>query len=146
MSDRNVNRIATLNSLVGLPWVSNARGPDAYDCYYLVKHVQQEIFGRSLPEVDVPNNPGLKWIMEQIAQHPERRKWREAEMLQGFVTAGDGAIVAMGAIERPAHLGVWFKAERAILHTDKPEGVVFQDLLSCRARGWQRMRFYEYIG
>jgi hypothetical protein len=111
-----------------------------------VKHVQQVIFGRVMPEVEVPSDPSLRWVMEQIAKHPERVKWREADMLQGFVTASDGAIVAMAASERAAHLGVWFKNERAILHTDKPEGVVFQDLLSCRARGWHRLRFYEYIG
>ncbi len=133
-----------LNQLIGLPWVANAKGPDAYDCYHLTRFVEHSLFGVEMPDVVVPADPGWKWIIDQIARHPERQRWQEVsyDYKSGNVPR-DGSIVALGSTTQAAHIGVWFEPERSILHTDNPEGVVFQDMQTVRMRGWQRQRFFE---
>jgi len=145
---KNEQRVRTsfLNSILGKPWVANAKGPDAYDCYHLAQYIQKTLFGREMPDIEVPADPTWGYIIDQIENNPERAKWREVpNSMFNIVKAADGALVAMAASQRAAHIGVWLKPEQLIVHTDKPDGVVFQDLTTIRAYGWQRLRFYEPV-
>jgi hypothetical protein len=52
---------------MGKPWESGAQGPDAYDCFALVRAVQRDVFGRDLPLIvldatntDIVQNAFLK--------------------------------------------------------------------------------------
>lgn len=137
-------RAAYLTSLIGKPWQANAKGPDAYDCYHLAAKVQKDMWGRSLPAVEVPEEPSWAWIIKTLEEHPDRVNWALQEDVLGKVHA-DGAMVLMAASRLPAHIGVWFRNERSILHVDNPDGVVFQDVPTIKAIGWQRLRFYEPV-
>ena len=142
-----VDRSAYLNGLIGIPWVANARGPDAYDCYHLARKVQLDLWRRELDDINVPSEPSWRYMINAIQNHPERQKWAEITPVPGNVhMIADGALVAMGASARSAHLGTWFSVERRILHVDNPDGVTFQDQSSLRAMGWHLLRFFEYIG
>lgn len=138
-------REEVLSSLIGKPWVANAKGPDAFDCYHLTQYVERVLFNTAMPDFAVPNNPTWRFILEQLQNHPFAKLWKEVPTVNGLVTAKDGAIVLMSASKRPAHMGVWFKKEMCILHTDEPDGVVFHDLPTIRMLGWGRLNFMERL-
>jgi hypothetical protein len=140
----DVFRYKILNDLLGKPWVANAKGPDAYDCYHLAQHVQRVIWNRTLPELEVPNSPDWKYIIRTIEESPVKKDWKEVPLVAGMpIKARDGALVVMAASVRGTHVGVWFEKERCILHVDKPDGVYFHDLMTLKMMGWQKLRFYE---
>lgn len=134
-----------LAPLIGLPWVANAKGPDAYDCFHLVQHVQKELFGVEMSDVEVPNEPSWFTVIDMIRAAPEFVNWREVYPAVGIHPA-DGTIVVMASHRLPAHIGVWLKPERSVLHVDRPVGVVLNGLVQLRTLGWNRLRFYERRG
>lgn len=139
-------RYAELNRLIGMPWVANASGPDAWDCYHLTRYVQRKFWNREMPDIVVPNDPTWTYIIRTIEEHEERKNWREVPTIAGMpIRARDGALVGMAASTRPAHMGVWFSRDQAILHVDNPDGVMFQDIQTIKMMGWQKLRFYEPI-
>lgn len=132
--------------LMGKPWEANAKGPDSYDCWHLAVHVEQQLFSRLLPDVDVPESPSWQWMITTIQSHPERRHWRLVlPDSMGLVRAGDGAMVLMARSDRPAHIGVWLQAERMIIHADPRAGVVCDSLLDLKTKGWVKLRFHEPV-
>lgn len=141
-----MSRADILCGFLGKPWVANAKGPDAYDCWHLAVAVSGALFGRVLPEVVVPAQPTWAWMIGAIEHHPERARWalvREDRM--GLITAGDGAVVLMARRDRPAHIGVWLGPERVVVHADPNYGVVCDSPVDLRAKGWVKLRFYELL-
>jgi cell wall-associated NlpC family hydrolase len=139
-----IDRVAFVTGLIGKPWVANAKGPDAYDCYHLVQHTQRHLFNREMLDIHVPNDPTWKYIAKAIEAHPERANWEPITLTPTtYSKAPDGSIVVLGANRYGMHLGVWFQPENGVLHTDNPDGVVFHDLLTLRALGWQRLIFFR---
>lgn len=137
------SRYKFLNTLIGLPWVANAKGPDAYDCFHLVQHVEKELFGRSMKDVIVPNE--LSWwdVIRLIEGSEEFANWQEIVTVDPRVfQPEDGAIVAMASHRHAAHIGVWFSPEHRVLHVDRPAGVCYHDMPTLRVLGWMRLRFY----
>lgn len=47
-------------AFTGKPWAAGATGPDAFDCWGLVRHVQRERYGRDLAHLAVPSD-GQQW-------------------------------------------------------------------------------------
>jgi hypothetical protein len=139
-------RADALNAVLGRPWLANAKGPDAFDCWHLTAHIQAVIFGRILPTVSVPAAASWAWMIAAIESHPERQNWRfvPADRM-GLVKAGDGAVVLMARYDRPAHIGTWLKAEGRVIHADARLGVVCEPLVELRTKGWTKLRFYEPI-
>ncbi len=136
------SRNVALNSFLGKPWVANAKGPDAYDCWHLAVAVSAALYGRVLPLLAMPADPSWAWMIDTIRTHPERDNWRELP-LTPLVTALDGAIVLMARMTRPAHCGVWLAPERRIIHADPTLGVVVESPQDLVASGWRRLRYYE---
>ena len=137
-------RIKFIESLIGIPYSKNAKGPDAYDCWHLTVHVEKVMFNRMAPYVDVPETANWGWMVEQFKSHPELENW--VELLQpanGLINASDGAVVLMARNKQPAHCGVFLLRERGVIHADENDGVVFQDIPTLRANSWARLRFYE---
>lgn len=131
-----------LDGLIGTPWILNAKGPDAFDCYHMVIYVQRYLYGRNIPEIIAPANASYKWLATTFAhyqQTPEFQSW----MVVDRKDAREGAIVLMGSTLRPSHIGVWFPKQLSILHCDKPDGVMFQDLNTLKMQGWHRLTFYD---
>lgn len=137
-------RTTFLNDTLGRPWQANAKGPDAFDCWHLAAYASQALFQRPLPAIAVPDAPTWPWMIDTIRNHPERANWRECPA-GPLVQAKDGAIVLMARMTRPAHIGLWLAAERAVLHCDPRFGVVLEKPLELVTAGWRRLRWYEPV-
>jgi hypothetical protein len=138
------NRSDLLCSLLGKPWVANAKGPDAYDCWHLACAVSRAIWGRELPTVAVPANPSWAWMIGAIEHHPERQRWALVPNdAMGVIRAGDGALVLMARRDRPAHIGVWLAPERGVMHADPRFGVVLDTPVDLHTKGWVNLRFFQ---
>lgn len=133
------HRTAFLTSLIGRPW-SRERS-----CWHLAAEVQATLFGRDLPSVTLPAAPTWRWMMDTLATHPERARWREVAPppVAGLITAPDGALVAMARADQAAHVGVWLAPERRIIHCDESFGVQAETPAALRAAGWNRLMFFE---
>jgi cell wall-associated NlpC family hydrolase len=137
------DRTAFLRAQIGKRWCANGRGPDVFDCWHLALHVQRELFGRALPSVDVPSDPGWAWMLETIAAHHEHANWVLRSNENGLISAADGALVLMARSKRAAHIGVWLQPEQGVIHCDQTSGVMFDDAATLRASGWRKLMFYE---
>jgi hypothetical protein len=139
-----VTRNEVLLSVIGKPWAANARGPEAFDCFHLMAHVQRVLAGRGFDDIEVPDDPSWSWMIEAIETHPDRQRWREVPAsAMGLVRARDLSVVLMARRTNPAHVGVWLKPEAAVIHADQDHGVICDPLADLRTKGWQRLRFYE---
>ena len=125
-------------SLIGKPWVYGGRGPDAFDCWGFVQHVQRIQYGVNLPEVIVPDSwPAVRKLLET---HEEHRHWDKVPQPM------DGDIVMMARNKVPAHVGVVIEANgsKGILHCFDPSGVVYQTFPALRTSGWGGLTFYRH--
>lgn len=141
-----MTRNELLRSLVGKPYAENAKGPDAYDCWHLVRHVRAALFQDVLPDFDVPEKPSLLWLAHMFKNADERKNWRQV-IQQGIVwnPGADGNLVLMSKATSAVHIGIWLKAERGILHSVETDGVVFQDIPVIKANGWGHLRYFERV-
>jgi cell wall-associated NlpC family hydrolase len=137
------DRTAFLRAQIGKRWRANGRGPDVFDCWHLARYVERELFGRALPSVNVPSDPGWAWMLETIASHPEHANWVRRPTENGLISATDGALVLMARSQRAAHIGVWLQPEQGVVHCDQTSGVKFEDAATLRASGWRKLMFYE---
>jgi cell wall-associated NlpC family hydrolase len=101
--------------LVGLPWKPGAEGPDAFDCWGLVKHVQAHVFGRAMPAlaVNVREAPKEQWAA--IRTLVQRSAWQRV----AYWRAGD-VLLMLNALGLP-HVGVVIEGDR-LLHAQGGEG------------------------
>jgi cell wall-associated NlpC family hydrolase len=140
-----VDHVEFINELIGKPYAYNAKGPDAYDCYHLVVHVQRELFGREFPDLEIPSEPSFKLIArmvdDKIRTSSEFKNWILADQR----TADVGSVVLLGGALRMSHLGVYFPQDRSILHVDKPDGVMYQEVVTLRNQVWPRMTFWRCL-
>ena len=129
---------------MGKPWRANARGPEEFDCWHLAAYIEQKLFRRALPDIEIPSEPTWKWMIDQFSSHVERRNWEENKYAPNqLITANDGAIVLMARNRNPAHCGIWLQQEQRIIHCSQDFGVVCDDIMTLRANGWAKLRFYE---
>lgn len=125
---------------LGRPWVRGARGPEAFDCWGLVRAVQAEIYGRVCPDVDI-DGLDVAAVARAFQHHPERARWRAVE------DAAEGDCVLMAHARYPSHVGVWLDVDGGgVLHCLRHAGVVFSSLQSLRHERWGRIEFYRYAG
>jgi len=122
-----------------------AHGWPAERCWAFVVEVERELFQRVLPAQAPLTTHGLdlKCVKHDFACHPEHQRWHlRPAAPHDLVDAMDGALVLMSGAGRPHHVGVWLKAERAVLHADH-QAVKLEDVVTLKARGFTRLRFYE---
>jgi cell wall-associated NlpC family hydrolase len=123
--------------LIGKPWRYGAQGPDAFDCWGFVRHVQATHYGVPLPEVEVPSTwPAVRELLEH---HSEHRNWVKVDAPE------DGDIVMMARSKIPVHVGIALRANAVIgvLHCMQPSGVVFHRLPDLRIGGWGGLSYYR---
>lgn len=140
MSRQDLKRIA--RCLVGLRFEDGGRGPDAYDCWGLVREVYQQC------GIELPNYPISCQDAAAIAAavNAERRLdlvrpvWRQVPAAQPLAV-----VVFCVRIDRfPTHLGVCIDAATA-LHTMRSSGAC---LLKLDSTFWAQriVGYYEWIG
>ena len=131
-------RTSALSTLIGLPWIAGARGPEAYDCWGLFLAVQRQHFGRDLPEIPV-DALDLRAVLDAFIAHPERQRW------QPVSAAEEGDAVLMRQSRYPVHIGVWLAIDGGgVLHAVRHAGVVFQTLAALDAHGWRIEGYYRF--
>jgi cell wall-associated NlpC family hydrolase len=83
---------------IGIPWELGATGPDSFDCWGLVRHVQRTHYGRELPALAVhAHTPENIAKMRLLMRHSPWRKTSGA--------ARDGDVLLMQGSGGP-HIGV----------------------------------------
>jgi cell wall-associated NlpC family hydrolase len=136
-----MDRLAFYESLIGKPYRIGARGPEAYDCYGLARHIQQEMAAVEMPDVAFAE-PTTRAQAEAMLSHPERQAWGEVEEAE----ARELDLVLMGNVaKRDFHLGTFIcpGTTGAVLHIDRITGVIVDDIPALRAIGFNYLRFYR---
>lgn len=125
---------------IGLPWESGAQGPDAFDCWALVRHVQREHYGRELPVIDVDAHD-LAAVHAAFASHPERARWRRVDAPQ------DGDCVQVWRGNEIDHVGIYLDIDDGrVLHAAQRAGVICTALPVLKRLGWHSVEFYRFKG
>ncbi len=97
---------------VGKPWVRGAQGPEAWDCWGLVRHVQDTVYGRQMPALQIaaaPTAEQLEVLRDLMTSGPWHRVTDPAQ----------GDVMLMTGTLGP-HVGVVVRADRRlkVLHAD----------------------------
>lgn len=123
--------------LIGKPWVSGASGPEAFDCWGLLRFIFAARRGLELPAFEGVKTLGLAGVVK--AARTEAATWEEISTPVHFAAVG---ISENRAIH---HVGLWLdEAGGGVLHAFQGGGVVFQTLSALRARGMQHFTFYKH--
>jgi hypothetical protein len=131
------NDISFCLSVIGKPWVSGACGPDAFDCWGLIKYIYLIQRGILLCPFAGVKESGLLGMMK-TAQAEAMTHWRELAKPEHF------ACVGMGRGRRVEHVGLWLdEGNGGILHTQEGVGVTFQSMAAIRQSGMQHFTFYQ---
>lgn len=135
------DRIAFLQALIGRPYKLGATGPDAFDCYGLARHVQENLYGVALPVLPFVAVT-TRQQAEAMLNHPERGNWHEIPEHE----ARDGDLVLMGNVaKRDFHLGTFIvpATSGVVLHINEQSGVVVDDVPSLQAIGFNYLRIFR---
>jgi hypothetical protein len=124
---------------IGLPWVKDGVGPDAYNCWSFVRWVQAEHYGRKLPVIPHPDDD--RDLCALFRGHPEHRRWQVVD------SPKDGDLVQMRRRVDPWHIGVWVDIDGGkLLHCARGAGVVCQHLAALAVERWHVEGFYRFRG
>lgn len=102
--------------LIGAPYVRGARGPEAYDCYGLVKELFARA-GNSVPDFDSPGT--LEEIEALISDRS--RKWRRVPI------GTPGALLTFRVEGYGAHVGFMLQND-LFIHAWEATGVAIERL------------------
>lgn len=123
---------------IGLPWENGAQGPEAFDCWALVRHVQREHYGRELPIINVDADD-LAAVSNAFAHHPEKSRW------QRIVGQLDGDCVLTHKGSQVDHVGIYLEIDGGrVLHAVRGSGVVCTALPVLKRMGWHPLEFYRF--
>jgi len=128
------------NDYIGLPWENGAQGPDAFDCWALVRHVQREHYGRELPIINVDADD-LAAVGNAFKNHPEKSRWK---LIYGQI---DGDCVLTHKGNQVDHVGIYLEIDGGrVLHAVRGAGVVCTALPVLKRMGWHPLEFYRFTG
>lgn len=128
------------NQYIGLPWENGGQGPEAFDCWALVRHVQHEHYGRELPIIDVDADDA-EAVEAAFAGHAERARWQLVSVPQD----GDCVLTHRGA--QVDHVGVYLDLDGGrVLHAVRGSGVVCTAPPVLGRMGWYPLEFYRFKG
>jgi cell wall-associated NlpC family hydrolase len=120
----------------GAAWEAGAEGPEAYDCWGLVRAVLRDQYGIELPAVPHVDRDDVREIVREFAGHPERVNWAPVTRPRG------GDVVELSHSRIPHHVGVWVDADGGgVLHAVEGSGVVFSTPSALATNGWNAIRF-----
>lgn len=123
-----MDRIEYIGDLIGQHYSAEQ------NCWWLVREVQRDLYGRELPVVDVGEHINARVLVRAFHNHPERERWYQV------TTPVDGAIVLMhrpGTHARAIHSGVYLDLDNGgVLHTDTDHGVTFDAMFDIALRNW----------
>lgn len=130
-------------NLIGTPWRSGARGPDAFDCWNLVRHIFWIRHGVEMPEVQIGSDANLAPLFEAA----RASGWR---LVENAAPQADDIVLMRGHTGR--HCGYLVEADGrlGVLHADGHQtargpvgGVVFQSLADATSGGYHNFEFWR---
>lgn len=122
-------------SVIGKAWENGAIGPEAYDCWGLVRSYYKQVRGIELPVVDVDAAQSMA-VRHAFAGHPELSSWQVVD------SPAEGDAVLMGPNNRPNHVGLWVNG--GVLHSVKGGGVIYTNPMMLRKSGWNILGNYRH--
>lgn len=128
---------------IGKPWVSGARGPDAFDCWGLLWHVKREHFRQELPQYPGVNARDFLTVCRMIDAGAHATEWKRLEQ------PAEGCAVGMSqrGNGRFHHVGIWTDADGGlVVHAMDKANVVAQPVEKLKLQGFGRIEFFEYYG
>jgi cell wall-associated NlpC family hydrolase len=121
---------------LGLPWVSGQDGPDAFDCWGLVRYVQKQHYGRDLSAIHVDADD-VRAVVNAFNGNDERNRWHAVD------APTDGDCLLLSQSKEPTHVGVWLDVDGGgLLHAVKGTGVVFSSAANIRLMGYNILGAY----
>lgn len=125
-------------SLLGLPWQAGARGPCAFDCWGLLRHVYDIQLAIKLPLVNGFDAADIISCKEAI--EGELPKWKP------LAFPVDMCAVGMSMSTRFLHhVGIYLALDGGvILHCHERSGVLIQSARELKQKGWRRIDYYDY--
>lgn len=126
---------------MGKPWVSGAQGPEAYDCWGLVRAVQREQYGLNLPivQIDATDTSAIKAAFHH---HPEFVHWEQVQDPQ----EGD-CVITKSSPDHAEHIGVWINVGSGrVLQCVYGAGVIAISLEATRRMIGQHIEFWRHRG
>lgn len=124
---------------MGLPWVSGARGPLAFDCWGLVVHVYRWRLGIELPSFPDINAKDRALVSRTVAWEASQVHWTRLVKPEPF------CVVVMSSNDSAHHVGFWIPLDGGLhIHCMDKRNTVAQDLLSLRAIGLNNVSYYRY--
>lgn len=127
-----------IESYIGKPWQSGAQGPEAYDCYGLVRAVLRECCGIEAPLVafDAGRSADCLRTVDEQRRLPV---WREIAAPQPW------AVALMGHGRKPHHVGVVLPDGR-VMHSAEGHGVVVHSMAQLALGGWRILSLLAWAG
>lgn len=123
---------------LGKPWVSGAAGPEAYDCYGLVRAVYRDRFGLDLPAIE----PGITTTLACARAVRDYADYSHWDAVPPDAPRRECDVLQMGSARHPHHVGLWIDGGR-VLHCVSGAGVLLQTPSSLWVHGWNILNVYR---
>lgn len=128
------------SNYLGRPWASGACGPEAFDCYGIVRAVYRDRLGITIPPLSLDAHKSLC-----VAR--AMRDYDYSDWIAIAAPTKEFDVVEMSQAERPHHVGVYLPLDGGgVLTSLEGIGVVFQSLRSLSAHGWNVVQCYRRRG
>ena len=122
---------------LGKPWVSGEQGPQAFDCWGLVRYVQKAHYGRDLPSI-VVDADNIRAVVKEFTGNDERNRWVEVP------APADGDCLLLSQSKEPTHVGIWLDVDGGgLLHAVQGAGVVFSSQSNIKLLGYNVLGAYR---
>ncbi len=124
---------------LGTPWESGAVGPDAYDCWGLVRVILRQRYDIEVPMVPDADTESILQVASSMLATTRRDYWQQEK------TPHEGDVVTLGKARYPSHCGIWIDADGGgVLHCERGSGVCFSKIDDLRLFGWGLIEYYRY--
>ncbi len=124
---------------IGKPWQNGGRGPDAFDCWGLLRFIyfkHLEIRLPAYPGINAKNAKYVSGLIEGEALH----SWTEQDIPDEF-----SAVAMASGCAVFTHVGIYTRVDGGhIIHCADKLNVVAQRPGEMKAAGWARIKFYQY--
>lgn len=119
---------------IGKPWANGATGPDAYDCFGVVRAVYLDQLGIYIPPVNVD-------ALQPLAVARAMRDYDYSDWDQVAEPSNEFDVVEMSLNSKPHHVGVF--VDGGVLTSVEGSGVIYQSLVSLKRHGWNITNVYR---
>jgi len=119
---------------IGIPHKPGGEGPDAYDCWHLLRHLQKEYFGVEMPLAPIGDEEACLALFKDKTASGD---WVHVEVPQH----GDCVLLRGGMWP---HVGIYLDLDGGgVLHAMEDAGIIWTRLPRLRALGFGRTTYYR---